>query len=255
MKNFIILTFSLTFLSAQTITLSGQIRSKDNNYPLPGVNVYIENSSLGTTSSDDGYYEIKNIPVSEITLVFSYVGYAEKRLSRYFDQDERIDIILSQTILDGPIVTTLATQANGRETAITYSTLDKKELDKRYDVQDIPELISELPSTTFYSENGNGVGYNYLSIRGFGQRRLSIMVNGIPQNDPEDHNVYWLDFPDIAENIQTIQVQRGAGNAFYGPAAIGGSINIKTNYFSPEKKISASVGGWFVQYQKIFPFI
>ena len=78
---------------------------------------------------------------------------------------------------------------------------------KRYDTQDVPQLLSELPSTTFYSENGNGIGYNYLNIRGFDQRRISVMVNGIPQNDPEDHNVYWIDFPDLLASTENIQVQ------------------------------------------------
>ena len=83
--------------------------------------------------------------------------------------------------------------------------------------------MSELPSTTFYSESGNGIGYNYLSIRGFDQRRITVSVNGIPQNDPEDHNVYWLDFPDLLANTELIQVQRGAGSGVFGYPAIGGS--------------------------------
>ena len=238
----IFLFFSVSFLIAETVTISGKILSKTNNFPLSGVNVFIENSSVGTVSLLDGSYEITNIPASEITLVFSSVGYAEKRITQFFEENTIINVKLSQTILDGPIISTLATLANSREAAITHSTLEKEAFDRRYDTQDIPELISDLPSVTFYSENGNGIGYNYLSLRGFDQRRLSIMVNGMPQNDPEDHNVYWLDFPDLAENIQKIQVQRGAGNAFYGPAAIGGSINIKTDHFSPHRKISASIG-------------
>ena len=68
------------------------------------------------------------------------------------------------------------------------------------------------------------------------------MINGVPQNDPEDHNVYWVDFPDFLGNVQNIQVQRGAGSAFYGPPAIGGSINIITSQFSAEPKISGYVG-------------
>ena len=93
-------------------------------------------------------------------------------------------------------------------------------------------LLSDLPSITSYSENGNGIGYNYINLRGFDQRRLSIMVNGVPQNDPEDHNVYWIDFPDLMASTDNIQIQRGAGSAFYGPPAIGGSVNMVTNPFN-----------------------
>ena len=65
-----------------------------------------------------------------------------------------------------------------------------------------------------------------MTLRGFDQRRVSVMINGVPQNDPEDHNVYWVNFPDLASSLQDIQVQRGAGSAFYGPAAIGGSSSV-----------------------------
>lgn len=130
------------------------------------------------------------------------------------------------------------TQAKERETPVTFSNLNQKQITERYSVQDIPVLLSELPSITTYSENGNGIGYNYINLRGFDQRRLSIMINGIPQNDPEDHNVYWIDFPDLMASTELIQVQRGAGSAFYGPPAIGGSVNIVTNPFGKKPGIT-----------------
>src|SRR5690606_13424038 len=124
--------------------------------------------------------------------------------------------------------------------------VDRKDIEENYTVQDIPQFLGSLPSTTFYSENGNGIGYNYLSIRGFDQRRISVSVNGIPQNDPEDHNVYWLDFPDLLSSTELIQVQRGAGSGVTGYPAIGGSINIITSPFSDQVQLnfSASVGSF-----------
>ncbi|TAK55464.1 MAG: hypothetical protein EPO24_12150, partial [Bacteroidetes bacterium] len=122
-------------------------------------------------------------------------------------------------------------QAKERETPVTFSNLNKKQIEERYSLQDIPVLLSEMPSVTTYSENGNGIGYNYINLRGFDQRRLSVMINGVPQNDPEDHNVYWIDFPDLLASTSDIQIQRGAGSSFYGPPAIGGSINLITTPF------------------------
>jgi iron complex outermembrane receptor protein len=142
-----------------------------------------------------------------------------------------------------PIIVT-ATQARERETPVTFSDITREELNERYSVQDIPVLLSDLPSLTTYSENGNGIGYNYVNLRGFDQRRISVMVNGVPQNDPEDHNVYWLDFPDLLASAGTVQVQRGAGSAFYGPPAIGGSVNLVTNPFdqAPGVTLEAMAG-------------
>ena len=136
-------------------------------------------------------------------------------------------------------------QAKERETPVTFSNLSRENIHQRYSVQDVPVLLSELPSMTFYSENGNGIGYNYINLRGFDQRRLSIMINGVPQNDPEDHNVYWIDFPDLMASAENIQVQRGAGSAFYGPPAIGGSVNLVTNpFFQKQYVILESMFGF-----------
>ncbi len=129
------------------------------------------------------------------------------------------------------------TKAKERETPVTFSNVSKQQIEERYTMQDIPVMLSELPSITSYSENGNGIGYNYINLRGFDQRRLSVMINGVPQNDPEDHNVYWIDFPDLLASTSDIQIQRGAGSAFYGPPAIGGSINLVTTPFNAKKGI------------------
>ncbi len=116
-----------------------------------------------------------------------------------------------------PAQTVLVEGSLGKQgvTPLAFDKIKRKEIEENYTVQDVPEYLSTLPSTTFYSENGNGIGYNYLSIRGFDQRRISVSINGIPQNDPEDHNVYWLDFPDILASTEVIQVQRGAGSGVF----------------------------------------
>jgi iron complex outermembrane receptor protein len=146
-----------------------------------------------------------------------------------------------------PVIVT-ATQAHERETPATFSNLTQAQLADRYSVQDVPVLLSELPSMTYYSENGNGIGYNYVNLRGFDQRRLSVMINGVPQNDPEDHNVYWIDFPDLLGSTGSIQVQRGAGSDFYGPPAIGGSINLTTNPFNRRPGITLETDLGFQQF-------
>ncbi|NUN68703.1 MAG: TonB-dependent receptor [Bacteroidetes bacterium] len=142
-----------------------------------------------------------------------------------------------------PVLVT-GTTAKERETPVTFTNLHKGTIEQRYSMQDVPVMLAELPSMISYSDGGNGVGYNYVFLRGFDQRRLSIMVNGIPQNDPEDHNVYWIDFPDLLASSSNVQVQRGAGSAFYGPPAIGGSVNIITNPFTPKPymKLEAMFG-------------
>jgi len=97
-----------------------------------------------------------------------------------------------------PAVTVTTTRAIEGRSPVTWTELSRADIVERHTAFDLPSLLAELPSTIFYSENGNAVGYSYLNIRGFDQRRIAVLINGIPQNDPEDHNVYWIDFPDLA---------------------------------------------------------
>ncbi|MDP1675870.1 MAG: TonB-dependent receptor [Bacteroidota bacterium] len=166
-------------------------------------------------------HETRNTKLSFLIMIALY--------SQMFAQQEKDSVKYN---LDPVLVT--GTTAKERETPVTFTNLNKGLIEQRYSMQDVPVMLSELPAMISYSDGGNGVGYNYIFLRGFDQRRLSIMVNGVPQNDPEDHNVYWIDFPDLLASSSNVQVQRGAGSAFYGPPAIGGSVNIITNPFTPK---------------------
>lgn len=166
-------------------------------------------------------------PISIMALAIVQIGFAQ-----VISQDAPDTTYYLSPIIIYP------TYATVRETPATFSNISREQISERYSVSDIPALLSELPSITHYSENGNSIGYNYIKLRGFDQRRISVMINGIPQNDPEDHNVYWIDFPDLMASTGEIQVQRGAGSAFYGPPAIGGSVNLITNPFRRSPGVS-----------------
>ncbi len=247
MKYLIILFFILNgFIIAQN-TIRGRVLDSETGKPLFKANIFIKDAeSKGTSSVEAGNFILENVLPGNI-LVISYVGYlTEEYLLTKKDFESPVFIkLLSQII---PSQTVLIEGSVGKEgiTPITFNKIKRKEIEENYTVQDIPSYLSSLPSTTFYSEGGNGIGYNYLSIRGFDQRRITVSINGIPQNDPEDHNVYWLDFPDLLASTEFIQVQRGAGSGVLGYPAIGGSINIITSVFSnkPKTEVSASFGSY-----------
>jgi len=247
MKNLIILfLFLLNNIYAQSI-ITGRVFSSSSKQPLHLANVVIKGTTIGTSTDENGKFTIKGEFKNTDKLVISYLGYEPKEIlidDLLKSPDKNIflesKLIISQTVLvKGSI-------AKSGITPISYTKLERSEIADAYTYQDIPEILSYTPSTTFYSENGNGLGYNYLSIRGFDQRRISVSINGIPQNDPEDHNVYWIDFPDLLESTELIQVQRGAGSGIAGYAAIGGAINIITSTFSdqPRVEFSSSIGSF-----------
>ncbi|MCR4417375.1 MAG: TonB-dependent receptor [Ignavibacteria bacterium] len=247
MKRFILflaLIFSPIISFSQTV--SGFIYDKSTLKPLDYANVYLPELRIGVASNKNGYFEINltNISIPERFLIrISYVGY--KTISQILtknDLNKSLKFYLEQDILSSQTI--LVTSSVGRERLlpITYSNVSKVEIEKRFTIQDFPQFLSEFPSVISYSENGNGLGYNYMSIRGFDQRRISVTINGIPQNDPEDHNVYWIDFPDLLEDVNNIQIQRGVSSNLIGSPAIGGSINIITSPFTQKREIKLTSG-------------
>lgn len=245
MKYFVILFFICSAsLFAQ---IKGRILKASDNTPLPFANIAVEGKNIGTSSDSSGYFDLEYqlSPADQIKI--SYVGYETKTLTVFeFEPNVVKNIFLNSKPIASQTVLVEASIGQEGKTPITFSKVDQKEIQSVYTVQDIPEILSNLPSTTFYSENGNGIGYNYLSIRGFDQRRISVAINGIPQNDPEDHNVYWLDFPDLLASTELIQVQRGAGSGISGYPSIGGAINIITSSFTdkPVINFNSSIGSY-----------
>ncbi len=248
MKYLIVLLFAFqVIMLAQQNTIKGKVVDAETLAPLPNANIFIEGTSLGIASRNNGEFNLTGTIKKSDVLVASFMGYNTKRIKLSdVDASEYLIIKLAPKIIPAQTVLVEGSLAKQGVTPLAFSTVTQKQIKENYTVQDVPEYLGQLPSTTFYSENGNGIGYNYLSIRGFDQRRISVSVNGIPQNDPEDHNVYWLDFPDILASTAVIQVQRGAGSGVIGYPAIGGSINIITSTFSntPLIDFSASAGSY-----------
>ena len=103
----------------------------------------------------------------------------------------------------------------------------------------MPYLLSLTPSLVETSEAGNGIGYTSLRIRGTDGNRINVTIDGIPLNDAESQQVFWVDLPDLASSVENIQVQRGAGTSSNGAGAFGATISIQTT--NPENEPFAEV--------------
>ncbi len=147
------------------------------------------------------------------------------------------------TLDEGVVVTASRYDAAN---SLNLTNITHQELKDREPDQALPLLLQSLPGVFAYSDAGSGLGYTYLRIRGFDQRRIGVLFNGIPFNDPEDHQVWWVDLPDLAASIQDIQVQRGVTNSIGGMTAIGGTVNILSTDLSakPQGMFSLNTGSF-----------
>lgn len=232
----IILTFLGLFstIFCESFVVSGHVYDNNTNKPINGVNIIIGN--IGTTTDEFGGFSINVTDQSKIRIIM--IGYESETIDFTI---EILDIYLIPKVLKGVPVEVSVTRVIPGVTPVAYSNLSAREVAAHYSVEDVPMILSTEPGIHAYSESGNGTGYSYISIRGFDQSRIAVMLDNVPLNDNESHQVFWVDHGDILSDASDVEIQRGIGNSLYGATAFGGSINVRTKIASPNEKLS--IGG------------
>ncbi|MCK5125359.1 MAG: TonB-dependent receptor [candidate division Zixibacteria bacterium] len=250
MKRFIfLLVFYLLFaipVFAAGNNLTGRIIDQDNN---PIANVTVKSSDIIRTvkADDNGVFSVSTKTDGRVTLIFSHAGYTPKSV-RVSSGETDITVTLIVQIYPMQGITVSTGRAVEGVSAVAFENLDRTEIENNFDIGEFPELLEMTPNVYSYSDAGGGLGYSYMSIRGFNARRTPVYINGVPLNDPEDHALYFIDLPDFASYVDNIQVQRGVGNSLYGDASFGGSVNILTSAFAHDQKVEMVTGyGGFLQ--------
>jgi iron complex outermembrane recepter protein len=176
----------------------------------------------------------KNLSIFCYFLLFSICTFAQVKDTTKVNQ-------LDEVLVSAIRVTT--------KTPVSFSNLIKSEIKTRNLGQDIPILMNYLPSVVTTSDAGNGVGYTGIRVRGSDATRVNVTINGIPYNDSESHGTYWVNMPDFASSLESVQLQRGVGTSTNGAGAFGASLNMLTDAYSKEAngEISNSFGSFNTQ--------
>ena len=146
--------------------------------------------------------------------------------SQNIQNNQLLDSISDIVNLDEVTVNSLRAKNNS---PVPFVNISKKDLENTNLAQDLPTLLKNTPSVLTTSDSGSGIGYSSIRVRGSDQSRVNVTINGVPYNDSESMSVYWVNLPDFASSIESIQIQRGVGTSTNGSAAFGGSVNIQTN--------------------------
>ncbi|MFO7371113.1 MAG: TonB-dependent receptor [Bacteroidales bacterium] len=208
-------------------SVKGTVTGHDQE-PLIGAHVMITNTYYQTITDNKGSFNFNGMKSGSYEVKVSYVGY-ETWLSKVeVATDVALEIELKESPVVGDAVVVSAVRAS-QNTPTTFSTMNKEEISRKNTVQDLPYLLNMEPSVVATSDAGAGIGYTGLRIRGSDITRINVTINGIPLNDPESHAVYWVDIPDFASSVNSLQLQRGVGSSTNGAGAFGASMNLETN--------------------------
>jgi iron complex outermembrane receptor protein len=234
-RNLIASVLMVGGLFAQSI--NGTITDVDNK-PLEGANIVVLGTDLGGVSDNTGAFSI-DVSNGTYDVTASFIGYSSITKSIVVEGITTLNFVLDFDVVSLSDVEVLASRAS-ETTPVAYTNVDKEEMELRLGSQDIPMILNTTPSV-YATQQGGGAGDARINIRGFNQRNVAVMINGVPQNDMENGWVYWSNWDGVGDATSSIQVQRGLSAVNLATPSIGGTMNIITDPTSFEK------GGKFKQ--------
>ncbi|NEQ49482.1 MAG: TonB-dependent receptor, partial [Leptolyngbya sp. SIO3F4] len=211
--------------SSDTYTLQVQV-SDDREAPLPGSYVMLPDQNRVATTDRSGMAQL-SLPAGTYTVVTSFIGFATDTTEVNLQGNQTIAISMRPQPLSMEEAVVSATRAS-RVTPIPHQEFSAEDLDKLNEGVDLPILLDQATSVVTTSDAGAGVGYTGIRIRGSDPTRINVTVNGIPLNDAESQGVFWVNMPDFASSVSSIQIQRGVGTSTNGAGAFGATVNLNT---------------------------
>jgi iron complex outermembrane receptor protein len=237
---------ALFFLCLTSISFSWELQgtvSDKSGAAIVGVNIVTDIPGLGTTSKPGGEFSISSDGAKPTRLTFSHIGYKPTLISlAETNYSQALTVTLQESIIQEQGITVYTNRARAGETPVAYTDITSEEIERDYTIGDIPLALASAPNVYTFSDAGSQLGYSHIAIRGFDERRISVYVNGVPLNDPEDHVTYFADLPDFTGAVRDIQIQRGVGSSLYADGAFGGSVNIVSSALDQPRRFSFTSG-------------
>jgi iron complex outermembrane recepter protein len=220
---------------AQTGEIKGTIKDASTGETIVGATILVAQGK-GVISDIDGNFSIKVEP-GIYDVVITYVGYEPQKM-KIKVADKPIVLtpqLKTQTLNEIEVV---ADVAKTRETPIAFSNISAKQIEEELGTKDLPMILNSTPGV-YATETGGGTGDARINVRGFDQKYVAVMVDGVPVNDMENGQVFWSNWDGLSEITELMQVQRGLGASKLPIPSVGGTTNIITK--SIDQKMSAKV--------------
>lgn len=223
-----------TIAFAQTRNVSGVVYDYDIGEPLVGVNIVYEQGK-GTTTNIEGEFILKLEP-GTYELTVSYIGFVTQK-KEVVVGNKNIYLTFNLKTLTLDEVEVVGDFARTRETPVAFTNISLAKIEEQLASQDIPIILNATPGV-YATQSGGGDGDARINIRGFNQRNVAVMLDGIPVNDMENGWVYWSNWFGLDAVMRGTQVQRGLGMSKLSIPSVGGTINITTKGIEHKKGIS-----------------
>ena len=211
-----------TVLSQAQLSISGTVTDKNNNEPLVGVNIRVDELSFGTVTDINGNYTLNNLPKGELIFKFSYVGFKTVYKNVFFANEAlELNIAMDILIIKGQeVVISGNFTSTQHDNTVKINTIGSKQISQSL-APSIIETIAEVPGVDYISK-GPGIGTPV--IRGLSLSNILFLNNGVPLQNYQfsANHPYMID----GNGVERIEVIKGPASLIYGSGAVGGVINL-----------------------------
>lgn len=209
--------------SAQRCVINGAVEDALTGDPLIGAYVKAGDEIIATDF--DGKFSFP-VPAGVITVEVSYIGYSSQsrqvpcNSTEGFARFKMETLIMQEAVVSADVVIS-------RKTPVAFTNVLPAQIQEELAGRDLPLVLNTTPGV-YATQQGGGDGDARVTIRGFDQTNLAVMVDGVPMNDMENGWVYWSNWAGLDLVVRTTQVQRGLGASKLAIPSVGGTINILT---------------------------
>lgn len=211
---------SLQVFSQNSIT--GKTMDKENGSSLPGVNVFIHEVSIGTTSDENGNYKLQNLPNGEFIIHYSFVGYQTIHKKVFLNgSSQNFDVELETEVIEGDeVVVSGNFSSTQHDNTIKVSTLGIKQINRTSE----PSLMSSITEVPGVNMISKGPGVVTPVIRGLSLNNILVLNNSVPMQNFQ----FSADHPYLVDEngLRSIEIIKGPASLIYGSGAVGGVINL-----------------------------
>ena len=232
----IIIIFLPIIVFAAGNNLSGRISDSDSGKPLGFANVFFEGTDIGTTTNEDGYFSFVEMPFDKGILKVSMMGYESISKPIQFPSDKLIELRLDKTLIEmsSIVITGTRTEKYLKDVPVITQVIKGSKLSES-DPMDVSQILGEMTGVSLV-ENQFGTG---VELSGFGSDHILVLVDGMELLGRINGQLDISQIP--TDQIERIEVVKGASSALYGSEAMGGIINIITK--KPQDNFSVSASG------------
>lgn len=208
--------------------IRGTVTEQGSGEPIIGANLILMGTSQGNATDLNGEYVINNVEPGTYTIRVSSVGYITiTEEITVGSSDLELDFELELTSASLTALEVFASRSD-QTTPVAFTDVDQEAIQTQLGSRNLPEVLNITPSV-YSTGEGGGSGDARINVRGFSQRNVAVMINGVPVNDMENGWVYWSNWSGVGDAARSIQVQRGISNVNLAVPSVGGTLNIITD--------------------------